>query len=95
MTLKKCFTLADDAQSQMRKRREIATGADRSLFRNDRMHAAVEHVAKQLDDFAANSAEAEREHVCPQQHHCAHLGFRKWRANSAGVATDKVQLKLA
>ena len=79
----------------MGKGREIATGADRALFRNYRMHAPVEHVANQLDHFAANSAEAEREHVCPQQHHCAHLGFRKWRSDSAGVATDKVQLKLA
>ena len=43
----------------------------------------------------ANSAESEREHVCPQQHHGAHFGFGKWLADSAGMATNKVQLKLA
>src|SRR5262245_17607714 len=78
----------------MRERREIATRTDRSFFRNNRVHAAVEHLAKQLDDIPTNSAEAERQHVRPEQHHCAHLGFGKWRANSAGVTADKVQLKL-
>ena len=58
------------------------------------MHTAVEHLAKQLDDLPTDSAEAERQHVRPEQHHCAHLGFGKWLANSAGVTTNKVQLKL-
>src|SRR5206468_9847357 len=78
----------------MRKRREIATRADRAFFRNNGVHTAVEHLAKQLDDIPTDSAEAERQHVRSEQHHCAHLGFRKWRANSAGVTTDKIQLKL-
>ena len=43
----------------------------------------------------ADSAEPEREHVRPEQHHCADFRFRKWPANSAGVTTDEVQLKLA
>src|SRR4029453_7037380 len=50
--------------------------------------------AKQLDDIPTDSAEAERQHIRPEQHHCAHLGFGKRFANSAGVTTDKVQLKL-
>src|SRR5215471_17373967 len=58
------------------------------------MHAAIEHLAEQVDDLATDSAEAEREHVRPQQHHCAHLRFAKWLANSAGMTADKVQLEL-
>ena len=52
LTFKECFAFADDTQSQMRKRRKIATGADRALFRNDRMDAPIQHVANQLDHFA-------------------------------------------
>src|SRR5438552_16526924 len=78
----------------MGKRCKVATRADRAFFRNNRVHTAVEHLAKQLDDIPTDSAEAERQHVRPEQHHCAHLGFGKWLANSAGVTTDKIQLKL-
>ena len=78
----------------MRKRCEIATCADRAFFRNNGVHTAVQHLAKQLDNIPTDSAEAERQHVGPEQHHRAHLGFRKWLANSAGVTTNKVQLKL-
>src|SRR5215468_4224824 len=79
----------------MRERSEIATRADRSFFGNDRMHAPVEHLTKQLDDFATNSAEAERKHIGPEQHHCAHFGIGEGWADSASVTADKVQLELA
>src|SRR5438093_12993256 len=78
----------------MRKRREIAARADRAFFRNNGVHAAVEQLAKQLDDIPTDSAEAERQHIRPEQHHGAHFGFGKRFANSAGMTTDKVQLKL-
>ena len=58
------------------------------------MHTVVKHLAKQLDDFRTDSAESERQHVPPKQHHCPHLRFGKWLANSAGMTPDKVQLKL-
>src|SRR5206468_3685946 len=73
---------------------EVATRADRAFFRNNGVHTAVEHFAKQLDDIPTDSTEAERQHVRPEQHHCAHLRCRKWLANSTGMTTNKVQLKL-
>src|SRR6266567_3958135 len=89
------LALADQAQSKMRKRREIAAGANRAFFGNDRVHSTIQHVTKHLNDFEPNAAEAEREHVCTQQHHRAHLHFRQWPANSAGVAANKIELELA
>src|SRR5713101_6861393 len=79
----------------MRERREITTGADRPLFWNDRMHAAVKHFAKHLNYLRSNTAEAERKHVCAQQHHCANFGLRKWPADSTGMAANKIELELA
>ena len=79
----------------MRERREIATGADRSFFGNDRMHAAIEHFAKHLDDFEADSAEAERENIGAQQHHGAHFRLGKRLADAAGVTAHKIELKIA
>src|SRR5436309_7875694 len=36
LALKKCLAFANQSQSEMSERGEIAAGADRSLFRNDR-----------------------------------------------------------
>src|SRR5215469_9599938 len=77
----------------MCERREIATGAYRTLFWNDWVHTAIEHFAKHLNHLKANTAEAECEHVRAQQHHCAHFRLRKWLTDSAGVAANKVELK--
>src|SRR6187551_567900 len=79
----------------MRKRREIATRTNRAFLRNNSVHTAIKHFAKQLDDLTSDPAEAERQHVRPEQHHCAHLGFGKRFTNSAGMTTNKVQLKLS
>src|SRR6266496_2937273 len=79
----------------MRERREIAAGADRTLFRNDRMHAPIQHLAKHLNDLEPNTAEAERKHVCAQQHHCANFGLRKRLTDSTGVAANEIELKIA
>src|SRR5262252_4393707 len=54
----------------------------------------VEHLAKQLDDLATESAKTERQHIRPEEHHCAHFGRGKQLANSTGMTTAKVQLKL-
>src|SRR6266700_5005439 len=78
----------------MCERREIATGADGTFFWNDRMHAAVQHLAKHLNYLQPNTAEAERQHVCAQQHHRANLGLGQRLTNSAGVAANKIELKL-
>src|SRR5437660_8983468 len=57
------------------------------------MHATVQHFTKQVDGFAANATETEREHVGAQQHHRAHFGLRKWIADSAGVTANQIQLE--
>src|ERR1700736_1923950 len=75
--------------------REIATCSDRSLFRNDRMDAAIEHFAKQFDDFETNAAEPQSQHIRAQQHHRAHFRFRKRLADPASVTANEVELKLA
>ena len=75
--------------------REIAAGADRAFFGNNRMYAAIEHLAQHFDDLETNSAEAEREHVGAEQHHRAHLRYRKRIADTTGVAAHQIKLKLA
>ena len=42
----------------------------------------------------SDSAETEREHIRPEQHHRAHLRFGERLADSAGVAANKIQLEL-
>src|SRR5262249_26808895 len=79
----------------MRKWSKIAAGANGAFFRNDRIHPPVEHFTKQIDDLAADSAQAEREDVRAQQHHRSHLRLRERISNSTGVTADEVQLKLA
>src|SRR6266545_4655027 len=41
----------------MREGREIATGADRTFFWNNRMHAAIQHLAKHLNDLEPKTAQ--------------------------------------
>src|SRR6266705_1342491 len=80
--LRKCLTFADQSQSEMSERSEIAAGPNRSLFRNDGADTAIEHFTKHLDNFEADPAESESKHVGAEQHHRAHLRLRKWIANS-------------
>src|SRR5437899_4651676 len=78
----------------MGQRRQIAACAHLAFLRDHWTDAPVQHFAKQLDDFATDSTEAERQNIRPQHHHCAHLGLGQRISNSTGVAADKVQLKL-
>src|SRR6266404_1452683 len=93
--LKKCLAFANQGQSEMRERREIAAGADRAFLRNEWVDAPVEHFTKHLDDFEADPAESESKHVGAQQHHRARLRLRKWIANSASVTANKIELELS
>src|SRR5206468_5455115 len=79
----------------MRQRSEIAASAYRAFFWNDRMDAPVEHFAKQLDDLVTDSTQAQGQDIPPQHHHRPHLGLGQRISNSARVAADKIQLKLA
>src|SRR6266513_5671068 len=78
----------------MRERSEIAAGADRAFFWNDRRHTPIEQLTERVDDFETDAAEAEGKHIRAQQHHRAHLGFRKRIANSASVTANKIELEL-
>ncbi len=74
--------------------RKIAARPDGSLLRNDRPDAAVEHLDEKLDDFEADPAEAESEHIGPQQHHGAHLRLGERTPDAAGMASHEVDLEL-
>ena len=58
------------------------------------MYAAIKHLAKHLNDLKPDAAEAERQHVCAQQHHRANLRLRQRLTYSTGVAANKIELKL-
>src|SRR5260370_8761059 len=85
---KKCLAFANQGQSEMRERREIAAGADRAFLRNDWVDAPVEHFAKHLDDFAADSAESQSNHVGPHNHHRPHLPLLNWIPTSASAPAN-------
>src|SRR2546430_12549183 len=79
----------------MRERSEIATGANRSFFGHDRINAAVQHFAKELDHLDSDAAETKREHVGAQENHRAHFRSRERLADAAAMAADKIELQLA
>src|SRR4030088_3079199 len=79
----------------MSKRREIAASSDRSFLGHDRMDTAIQHFTKHVDDLATNSAEAEREHVGAQQHHGADFRLGECRADAAGMAANRIELKIS
>ena len=81
-------------EREMRERREIATGADRTLLRDQRDDAAIQHRHEQLDHFQPNPAEPERENVRPEQHHRAHFRLTERPADAAGMAADEIHLQL-
>src|SRR6185437_14089267 len=58
------------------------------------MYAAIEHLAKHLNDLHPDAAEAERQHVCAEQHHGANLWLRQRLTNPTGVAANKIELEL-
>src|SRR5260370_32320425 len=60
--LKKCLAFANQSQSEMSERSEIAAGANRSLFRNDGADAPVEHFTKHLYAFEADPARSKGTH---------------------------------
>src|SRR5215469_1966070 len=95
LPFKECLAFADETQSQMCQRRQVAARTHRAFFRNHWTNAPIEHFAEQLDDLETDSTETEGQNIRPQHHHCPYLRLRHWISNSAGVAADKVQLELA
>ena len=67
------LAFAHDHQRQVRQRRQVARGADRSLRRDHRVHAAVEHLAAAARHTTARTPEwPSGEHLRAQEHHRAH-----------------------
>src|SRR5204862_7140812 len=88
------LTLADQRKGEVRKRREVAAGADRSATRHTRNDPRVQAVHDQLDRLDAGAGEALRERVGAKQHRGAH--DLRWvrLADAAGVASKQAELKL-
>src|SRR5439155_12034258 len=89
------FPFTNHSEGQVRERGEIATGADRSLLGNERVNAAIQHLAEQLNHLESHTAKPEREDICTQENHRAHFRNRERLANPATMAADKVELQFA
>ncbi len=62
---------------------------------DDRVDAAVEHLAQEVAHHGAHARVAEREHLRAQEHHRAHHRLRQGRADAGGVRADEVALEVA
>src|ERR1043165_4910376 len=78
----------------MRERREITACSHRTFLGDYRHDPSIIELAKLLDDFQANSAKSERENICSQQNHGAHLRLGQRLPNPASVTADQIQLQL-
>ena len=88
------LALADERKREVRERREVAAGADRTAARHVRQHAAVQAVDEQLHGLDPRARAALRERVRAQQHRRAHDLVRIRLADTARVASQQSQLKL-
>ena len=84
------FAFADQHQRKMRQRRQISARTDRTLFRDDWMHAAIQQFAQKLDHFKTDAAQPQRQHIGAQQDHRAHFRDRERPADAAGVAAHEI-----
>ena len=69
----------------MRERRKIAACPKASLFRNDRMNAAVQKLEYQLEGFYSNARESACERICADQHDRPHSRNVQRLADADGV----------
>src|SRR5262249_49076797 len=77
--------LSNDDVREMRERREVAGGSNRSLRGNHGMDTGVEHRAQGFDGTGADATESFGERVGTKQHHGAGFGYGQRFADSAGV----------
>src|ERR1051325_7428164 len=59
----KGFAFADHCEREVRERREVPAGPNRSLLGNYRCDTAVQHLDQSLDEDRATATVTEREHV--------------------------------
>ena len=87
------LTFPNQHQGQVRERREIAAGADRSPRWHARMHIIINKRNQRVERLDAEPREALGQHVGAQRHRRAHRADRQRIADACGVAPKKVQLQ--
>ncbi len=85
--------LSDEAERQVRQRRQVAAGADRALLRDDRQEVGVQEVQERLDDPRPHTRVAARQDMGSQQHQGARRLGRERRSDAGAVAADQIQLQ--
>ena len=81
------------AGGHMRKRRQIARGAHRTLRRDHRDHILRQHLAQQLHGLHPHAGGALRQRAEFQRHHQPRHGNRHRLANPGGVREHEVALQ--
>ena len=89
-----CFAFADQAQRQVRERREIARRADRAAARNHRQHVVVEQREQRIDQLGAHTRDAGSKAVRLEQQHAPHDRRRERLADAARVTAHEIELQL-
>ena len=85
-------SLADQYERHVSKRSEIAARSDTAARRNDRSDLMVQQIADTFCNDRAYAGETLRQNIGADQHHAAHNGGRQWRADSAAVRSNQVDL---
>ena len=91
-TVDERLTLADQHQRQMRQRRQVTAGSDRSDPRDPWKHILIEHGDQQLDHFDADSTVSPGQGVGSQCQCKADLLRSQRVSDTRGMGTDQIQL---
>jgi hypothetical protein len=78
----------------MRQRRQVAARADRTLFRNDRDHIAVQQFGQRLQRRGTDAGMAAHQRVDADRQHRAHDARRQRLADADRVGDHEVALQL-
>ena len=89
----KRFAAAEQHQRQMRQRRKVATGADRTQLRHHRHHAGVEHRGQCLQCGHSDAGVAAQQGVDADHQHRAHDLGRERLTDADRVGDDQVALQ--
>ena len=85
---------AEHRQRHVRKRRQVAGGAERALLRHDGNDVLIEHLHQHLRQQRTNAGVTGTEVVDTQEHHAAHDFVRVRLACGGAMAQDQVGGKL-
>ena len=93
LAVKHGLAFADQHQSQMRQRRQIAAGPHAALRGNDGVHPTVQHLAKCVDDHRPHSREALGHGIGAQQKHGARDIFPQRFADTGTMRAQQIDLE--